>query len=465
MRMVCIMIQHIRDDETIIAQCTPRGNGALALIRISGISARSIANNMSKLPGNKRLINQESHTVHYGWVIDHEGKPIDQVLFIVMDAPRTFTGQDTIEITCHNNQFLIEAIIEQAISRGARLAQPGEFTRRAFMLGKIDLIQAEAINELIQAQTQMALKKSLAQLDGSFSYWVEIIEKELIKTLAWCEASFEFLDEEGDFGDHLKLYLDRIFEKLTDIKKTFNAQQQIRQGVRIALIGSVNAGKSSLFNMLLNQKRSIVTDIAGTTRDSIEAGLYRNGNYWTLIDTAGLRSTNDSIEQAGIQRSLDEAHSADIIILVLDGSRLLAAEETQVYQNIIANYGTKVLLVQNKCDLPEAATCLSGKTCIKVSSMTGAYSDVLEQALEEKIIQLFAASESPFLVNQRQYNLLMGLERRLHAIQTLLTSSAIAYELVSYHLKDALECLSELTGKTVSEVGMNAVFKEFCVGK
>lgn len=453
------------DDETIIAQCTPQGSGAIALLRISGSTAVTIACALAELPGNKKLSEQETHTVHYGWVIDKLGNHIDQVMFIVMRAPRTFTGQDVVEITCHNNPFLIDLIIHEALLRGARLAQPGEFTRRAFSNGKIDLVQAESINELIHAQTQMALKKALAQLEGSFSHWIARIEKSLITILAWCEASFEFLDEERDFGEHIKNTIAQVLTNIATCKKVFDAQQNIRNGIRIALIGSVNAGKSSLFNALLQQKRAIVAPIAGTTRDSIEAGLYRNGNYWTLIDTAGLRQTADTIEQEGIKRSLEEAQRADIILFVVDSSQALTVTEQDVYQKISTDFAHKIIMVNNKIDLvvPNPTHHYQTNT-VNVSALTGYNCAALETEIEAKITQLFAQIESPFLLNQRQHNLLIGLENKLIIIQGMLADT-VHYELISYHLRDALEQISELTGKTISEGAIDMVFKEFCVGK
>ena len=455
------------DDQSIIAQCTPRGNGALALLRISGADSWLISSQISKFPFQKNLLEQTSHTVHYAYIIDQNGNTIDHVMLIVMRGPRTFTGQDVVEITCHNNQFIIEAIITVAIQAGARFAQEGEFTKRAFMNGKLDLVQAEAINELIHAQTQNALKKSLAQLEGSFSNWIQILEKELFKIFAWCQASFEFLDEEVGFGDRMKNHLESLLSKILALKKTFNRQQQIRQGIRIALIGSVNAGKSSIFNNLVQHKRAIVTNIAGTTRDSIEAGVYRNGNYWTLIDTAGLRQTDDVIEQEGIRRSYEEALKADIILLIVDGSRSFSEEEKKVYVKLFEDYDSKIILVQNKCDISQEITMsniLNSSNSIKVSSLTGENISLLEAKIEEKIAELFNTIESPFLLNQRQFNLLLNLEKKLLIIQSLL-SKAVHYELIAYHLQEALEQLSELTGKTISETAMDAVFKEFCVGK
>lgn len=457
---------HSRDDETIIALSTPRGPGAIALIRLSGINVFAIVTAISKLIGNKAITAVPTHTVHVGWVVNHIQQPIDQVMFTVLHAPSTFTGQDCVEITAHNNQFIIEAIVEAAIQQGARLAHEGEFTKRAFLNGKIDLIQAEAINELIHAQTTIALKKSLAQLKGSFSSWIIDIEQELITILAWTEASFEFLDEETEFGEQIKQRLYNIIDKIVFIKKNFSIQQQLRQGIRIALIGSVNAGKSSIFNALLGHKRSIVTAIAGTTRDSIEAGMCRNENFWTLIDTAGLRTTDDVIEQEGIQRSYEEAQKADIILLIIDGSRPLTTQEYTTYQHLFNTYEAKTICLQNKTDLPQKiAHNITGMKPLFVTSQEISTCSIIEKAIESKVNELFTTVESPFLLNQRHYNLLIGLEKQLVQTLSLVQGTTVPYELVAYHVRDAIEHISELTGKSVTEAGIDKVFKEFCVGK
>lgn len=455
------------DDETIIAQCTPKGSGAIALLRMSGMATFDIADAMSQLASELKIRDSASHTIHFGWVIDNHKNHIDQVMFIVMRGPKTFTGQDTLEITCHNNPFIIQAIIQKAIQHGARLAKEGEFAKRAVLNGKIDMIQAEAINELIHANTQMALKKSLAQLEGSFSHWIGSIQKDLIKALAFSEASFEFIDEEMSFGEQIKQIIAHILSTIAHIKKTFDSQVHIRQGIRIAIIGSVNAGKSSLFNALLNKDRAIVTNIAGTTRDAIEAGVYREHSYWTLIDTAGLRQTNDIVEQEGIKRSHQEAEQADIILLVFDGSQILSDSETLVYQELLDRYNHKIIVIQNKIDLPSIPHALFAKhsDLIKSSSKNKISIDEIEKRIEKKVTALFAAIESPFLLNQRQFNLLLNLEKHLQEIATMVATKSIAYELLSYHLNDALAHMSELTGKTISEQGMDAVFREFCVGK
>jgi tRNA modification GTPase len=448
----------------IIAQCTPSGSGAIALLRLSGSNALSVADAISALPSTKKLSAQPTHTIHYGHVVDAHSNQIDQVLFLVMRTPHTFTGEDTIEITCHNNPFIIQNILDAALVAGARMAQEGEFSRRAVTNNKIDIVQAEAINDLIHANTQLALKQSLSQLEGSFTHWITTIEKQLIKALALSEASFEFLDEENmEFNLQIKEIIEQILTNITQLQTTFNQQQQIRSGIRIAIIGSVNAGKSSLFNALLNQERAIVTDIAGTTRDVIEAGLYKNGNYWTLIDTAGLRTTNDIIEQMGIERSHEQAHKADIILLVFDGSCAISDGEKQVYQELLDTYRDKIIVVRNKADLVQQAHQLFDNTHT-VSTHDQTSVNALETAIQEKITSLFHSISSPFLLNQRHFNSLTSLEQKLHIIVGMLTHKP-SYELISYHLNDALTNLSELTGKTISEAGMDAVFREFCVGK
>jgi tRNA modification GTPase len=459
---------HSRDEETIIAQCTPRGSGALTLLRLSGDNALEVASQIARLPKSQSLITVASHTIHFGHVIDDTNTPVDQVMFSVMHAPRTFTGQNVVELTCHNNPFIVERIIALCILKGARLAREGEFSSRAFMNGKIDLLQAEAINELIHAQTQDALKKSLSQLEGSFSHWLSAIEQKLIRTLAWCEASFEFLDDESEFGVEIAQELARILDELTNAKKIYDLRKQIRQGIRIALIGSVNAGKSSLFNVLVGEQRAIVTKVAGTTRDSIEAGLYRDGHYWTLIDTAGIRQTDDIIEQEGIRRSHDEAKKADIILLIYDGSRPLLQHEEEAYHNLRSFYSSKIILVQNKIDLPQKMSLPANwpqEDILKVSGSTGTCITTLEHAIQKKVKSLFAAHDTPFLLNERQFNHILGLEQLLLTVLAMLSQQTIAYELISFQLREGLEVITQLTGRSISEAALDKVFKEFCVGK
>ena len=460
------MINH--NEKTIIALCTPRGNGAIALIRLSGEDAIEIANKIGILHSEQKILTVPSHTIHFGHIVDANNNLIDQVMLIIMKSPKTFTGENVVEITCHNNPFIIEEIILQAIKNGARNALPGEFAKRAFLNNKIDLIQAESINDLIHAHTQQAIKKSLCQLEGSFSNWLSMIEEKLVRCLALCESSIEFLDEEIEFGHQIKDEVDAITTQIFDAKKQFNNQQQIKEGIRVAIIGSVNAGKSSLFNRLLNKNRAIVTAEPGTTRDSIEAGIYQENFYMTLVDTAGLRQTENIIEQEGIKRSFDEAKKADIILLVFDSSKKTTDEELKIYQQIKNEYESKIIFVCNKSDLNENNSSekqnLNCENKIQISTKTNNNLDLLEKKIIEKVKLLLEKNDSPFLLNQRQYQILIDLENKLETlIQNL--KGPIEYELISIHINEALQIITELYGKSITEKSLDKIFQEFCVGK
>lgn len=449
------------DLQTIVAQATAIGAGAIALIRLSGATAIAIADKMACLSSNKKLAAQASHTIWHGTIHLPDGQPLDSVLFFLMKAPKTFTGEDVVEISCHNNQAIVQEIIDTAIAHGARAAAPGEFTRRAVYNGKIDLLQAEAIAELISASNQQALRTSLAQLQGSFSYWIAQIENKLLHALALCQASFEFLDEEMDFAPQIKRILESIADQITQLQKSFDRHAHVRAGVRIALIGTVNAGKSSLFNALLGSSRAIVTNIPGTTRDCIEAQLYVQGNQWTLIDTAGLRSTCDLVEQEGIKRSHEQAQMSDIILLVYDASAILTAHEQLIYQQLYDTYKHKTMRLYNKCDISQAQDV--APDAFAISALTGMGLSELKEKLSTKIHDQFTHLDAPFLLNQRHFHALTQLQQQLDYLMKMLEKPA--YELISIHITDTLTHLSHLTGKTISEQAMDAVFTQFCVGK
>lgn len=451
-------------NQTIVALCTPQGSGAIALIRLSGNQSIAIVDRFSKLVNKQKLIDQATHTVHLGKVIDQDGQTIDQVMFIVMHSPRTFTGENVVEITCHNNPFIIDQIISLAIANGARPALKGEFSQQAFLNDKLDLSQVEAINSLIHAHTEAALKKSLAQLDGSLSHWTAQIEKKLLKCIALAEASFEFIEEEVDFAPQINEELSSIIEIITKAKSAYGIQQQIREGFRIALIGTVNAGKSSLFNALLNKERAIVTPIAGTTRDVIEAGIYTKTHYLTIVDTAGLRQTNDQIEKIGIERSLAEAKTADIILLVFDVSRPITDMELIAYQEIYNQYLDKIIVVCNKNDLPNQITLPKELSKpIHLSTKLKQNLNELDVAINSKIESILAQDTSPFLLNQRQLNVFNLVAVSCHKILKMLACPE--YELISLHLNEVIQILSSISGKTVTEDSLETIFREFCVGK
>lgn len=468
---------HLVANDTIVAQCTPSGAGAIAVIRISGTYAIGIINTLSKLSSGKNLLDCPTHTICHGHFIEQNGALIDEVLFFLMQAPKTFTGQDTVEISCHNNPFIISKIIEQIIARGARIAQPGEFSRRAVMNGKIDLTQAEAINELIHAHTDIALKKALGQLKGTLSHELITIERQLVNLLCLVEASFEFIEEEQldlEIQNNITKQLAHILSNINVIKSNYNQQELIKNGVKIALIGAVNAGKSTLFNKLIKHDRAIVTDIAGTTRDSIEYTIYRAGTFLTFIDTAGIRQTDNQIEQMGIKRSLEQAARTDIILLITDTSRTLTHQEKELYEDVLEQYKNKIIFVHNKIDIKNSDKTLFTSPiftsqefqvpCIQISCSNNTGLVELEEFIKNKINKLFTTHQSPFILNQRQYRLLNEIETKLQFIVDQ-DPNCVQSELIAYQLKELLEMLTQLTGKNITEEVLDTVFNEFCVGK
>lgn len=493
--------------ETIVAQATPTGSGAIALIRVSGTASWATVDRVTKLASRKSLRESASHTIHYGTVTvpatkDSPARTLDHVLFLMMANPRTFTGEDTVEITCHNNQFIITDIINALCAVGARRARPGEFCQRAVTNGKMDLLQAEAIHELITAPSQAAVKAALAQVEGSLSQVMQTVEQQLLEVAVWVEASFEFLDEEQRDLAFEKQVRDRIAAVQTTVDEVLvnaNAAQQLREGVRIALVGSVNAGKSTLLNALLGTERALVSDRAGTTRDTVEAGVTRDGYAWTFIDTAGLRRTDDSIEQAGIERSYTEAARADLVLVIVDGSREMAADEQAVYEQLLEKHGEKSLVVVTKGDkkavaeekdarhsrirsgtgsgpfFAQSARAIDpgsshldpgsgpGKQfCISAHTNTGIAD--LQQELHDRVKKLHAQHDSPYLLNQRQLAVLGETKQKVDLLVQE-TRDVLHYELIAAQVHDALTLLTELTGHNVSEKVMDSVFKGFCVGK
>ncbi len=471
------MTNAILQFDPIIALCTPRGSGAIALLRLCGRDAITIATNMSRLSSGKLLSEQSSHTIHHGFVIDQQSDIIDEVLFLLMHSPKTFTGEDTVEITAHNNQFIIDHIIKRAIELGARLAKPGEFTERAYLNKKMDLVQAEALAEVISAQSEQTLRIAQSQMRGSLSSYFGELEHDLITLLGLSEASFEFLDEEQrdlDFDALVREHIALIRKKIDTLTAQFSLQEHIRSGFRIALIGSVNVGKSTLFNALLEQDRAIVTDRAGTTRDSIEGSRYHKGHFLTYIDTAGIRITEDIIEQEGIARSHTEAARADIIILVIDRSMVFTPFEHQLLIDLVKQYESKIIVVENKEDLTITSCALIQEILaqhpalqdwyVSMSARTSGGLAHLRKLIDAKIDTLFSTLSSPFLLTKRQQALISELDKKLQTIESLCAHS-IEYEIVAYHIQDILLELSQLTGKNVHEKMLDMVFRSFCIGK
>ena len=452
-------------DSVIVAQCTPKGSGALAIIRLSGIGVFELVSHMAVLSSGKVLFEVSSHTISHGFVLNDERQKIDEVLFLVMHGPKTFTGEDTVEINCHNNQLIVEEIIATALRLGARHATPGEFTKRAVLNKKIDVVQAEAIHEIITASSSQHLRVALAQKEGSLSAYIAKIEQIIYEILCFSQASFEFIEEENpEFYDHIFEKIRDVQNKIHCIRTYFNQQQRIKEGVRIAIVGSVNAGKSSLFNALLKKNRALVSDVPGTTRDTIEAHLFREGINFTLIDTAGIRKTDDSIEERGIARSYQEAELADIVLLIMSASSEYDHDEQAVYMQLYEHYKKKMIVVISKSDIDGARKLpFSCHEHISVSIYDDTTVTQLEKAILERCKHTYNVS-TPFLISVRQFHLALSIDALLKKMENHLIETR-AYELIAADANAALEIIAEVTGKTVQERAMDAIFQQFCVGK
>lgn len=455
--------------DTIVASCTAPGAGALALLRLDGTKALEIAQALARTHKLEALVAAPSHTIVYGHVVDADGTPIDQVLFLVMRGPKTFTGNDIVEITCHNNPFIVASILARACAVGARRARAGEFTQRALMNGKIDLLQAEALHELITAPSAAAAKLSLAQLEGSLSRVVRQIEEQLFELAVMVEASFEFSEEE-----HIDLDFDAIVRQrlaqLLGFIGTVDAGaglQRVREGVKVALVGTVNAGKSTLLNALVGRNRAIVSDRPGTTRDSIEAGVTMEGYALTYIDTAGLRETADVVEQEGIVRSRLAAAEADLVLLVCDGSVEPSAEVMSDYQALLGAYEKRAIVVFTKMDQGQAGRWSTEESLpvFSLSAHAGHGIEELKKAIFVRTKELYESVNTTFMLNGRQQALVADVRQKLLSVQEACLVSRPQYELVAAALHDILSLITELSGRSVTESIMDRLFSTFCIGK
>jgi tRNA modification GTPase len=460
--------------DAIVACCTARGVGAVALVRVSGDGAFEVVDRVAHLSGGVRFADLATHTIHYGQIRHPEdGRMLDEVLFLVMRAPRTFTGHDTIEITCHGNPWIVQHIIDACILAGARQAERGEFTRQALENNKIDIVQAEAIHELIVAQSEQSVALALRQVRGALSSYVHEVEQQIVRLLAVVEASFEFVEEEqadlayaGLVAKEYSVLLEQLSRLMVDLDR----QRHVRQGFRVSCIGSVNAGKSTLFNALIGRNRSIVSDVAGTTRDVVDATITCFGSMLTIVDTAGIRSSGDVVEKIGIERSHEEAVLADIILLVVDVSRPINQFEWGLYVDLASVHAHKTILIKHKIDavvvgsVIEKLDSLKISTVVEASGLSGFGIDSIMAALERKIQQLSESSTPPFMLNERHAGIIKSVHQLIVAVEPFLWPQP-KYELAAMYLRDGLQNFVHMTGRNVTETVLDQVFISFCIGK
>ncbi len=445
------------NNRTIAAISTPKGVGGIAVIRISGPDAIAVADRV--FSGKKALKDAESHTISYGHIIS-DGEVLDEVLVSVMRAPKTFTREDVVEINTHGGSVAARRVLESVLENGAYAAEAGEFTKRAFMNGRIDLSQAEAVIDIINAKTELAHKNALSQAQGHLKKRIEEIREELTTLAAAMQVSIDYPDEELE-----ELTPEDIYERLLKIKAiagriidSAKRGRVIKEGIRTAIIGRPNVGKSSLLNYLAMEERAIVTDIAGTTRDVIEETVEIDGIALRLMDTAGIRSTDDEIERLGVERSVAFIESAELILLVLDAAVGLLDEDKELLEK---TEGKMRIILVNKTDTGKN---LDIDGSIAISAKTG---DGMEK-LSEEIKRLYAlekiGAEEITLTNERQTGALMrayeAIERAADAI-----SGGMCQDFAALDINEALSAIGEIDGRTVSEDIVDAVFRDFCVGK
>jgi tRNA modification GTPase len=454
-------------DDTIAAIATPLGEGGIAVVRISGCRSLEVADHCF-VSGNRHTSNLSSaasHTIHYGH-IRASGRDVDEVLVAVMRAPRTYTREDVVEITCHGGLLPAKLVLDAVLTSGARLAMPGEFTRRAFLNGRIDLAQAEAVADLIHSRTQLALQAANEQLAGKLSHRINDLRDQLMATLAHVEAHIDFPDEDiaPDTRGQLIARLDSGLEFIGWLLQTAAEGRILRRGIRTTIIGRPNAGKSSLLNQILGHDRAIVSAVPGTTRDTIEETANIRGLPVVFIDTAGLREAGDEIEQEGIRRSRQSFEHADLILHVLDNAEPLTDSDKR-YLNEFT--GKKRLLVRNKMDLDSALSLPAGleSTVVEVSCATGQGIEALKDAIKESVWSGEIKAEMlEVMINSRHQDALNRAQAALQAANHALRNAA-PLELAAMDLRIAANAVGEIVGKTTTEDLLDCIFNQFCIGK
>lgn len=455
--------------ETIAAIATGMSNSGIGIIRMSGPEAISIADGIFvSARKNFKLTEAATHTVHYGNIV-YEDNIIDEVLIIIMKAPNSYTREDVVEIDCHGGVYVMKKILDILIKSGARTAEPGEFTKRAFLNGRIDLTQAEAVIDIINSKNKYALSNSVKLLNGKLSEQITKIRKDLINNIAYIEAALD--DPEhislDNYGDKLLITVDNYIDKVDNLIKTVDNGKIFTQGVKTVIIGKPNAGKSSILNILAGYDRAIVTDIAGTTRDTIEEQINLAGITLNLVDTAGIRNTKDIVEEIGVNKAKELAEEADLILYVVDSSTELDENDYNIL-NIIKNRKTVILLNKSDLDTVTDADSISKITDSKVISVSAKDNTGLDE-LSETIVKLFASGEIDY--NDEVY---VSGERNKEALEETLESlklvkksinEGLPEDFYTIDLMNAYEQLGKITGESVEDDLVNEIFSKFCMGK
>ncbi|BBO00447.1 tRNA uridine-5-carboxymethylaminomethyl(34) synthesis GTPase MnmE [Sporolactobacillus terrae] len=458
------------DYDTIAAISTPIGEGAISIVRLSGPEAVHVADRL--FHGRRRLVEVDSHTIHYGKIVDPEtGRTVEEVMVSVMRKPKTFTREDVVEINCHGGLTSVNRVLELILDQDVRLAEPGEFTKRAFLNGRIDLSQAEAVMDLIRAKTDQAMNVAIGQMEGKLSQLVRQLRQQLLDILAAVEVNIDY----PEYDDAEVMTNQLLIEKGTAVRKelervlaTARQGKILREGLSTVIVGRPNVGKSSLLNQLVHESKAIVTNVPGTTRDVIEEYVNVRGVPLKLVDTAGIRDTEDVVEKIGVSRSKELLKSAELVLLLINGNEPLTEEDRQLFQLIVS---IPAIILMNKADLPQQASvdevkALAGDHPILQTSMV---SEKGLEELEQAIANLFfsnsvASGGEAYVSNTRHIALLKQAHQAINdAIAA--AEQGIPVDMTQIDIKRSWDLLGEIVGDTVSDRLINELFSKFCLGK
>lgn len=455
--------------DTIAAISTPLGEGGIGVIRLSGPDAIKIASKIFKPKKNANLKNQKSHTLHLGHIL--KGKTLlDEVLVSIMKSPHSYTKEDVVEINCHSGVLVLRSILELALRHGARAAQPGEFTKRAFLNGRIDLSQAESVMDLIESVSSKGLKLAAQQLSGRLSIKIKNLRIELLDLLARIEALLNF-PEEGVSSISRRSILSsvkKMQKKIESLIDTADQGEIFRHGVRTVIVGKPNVGKSSLLNTLMEEERAIVTEIPGTTRDTVEEAIHMHGLSFMLIDTAGLQPVNNIVEKIGIARSKKKLLEADLILFMLDASTTIDSNDKKLFELV---KGRHAIVLLNKIDLPSKTKIsdihklVSKGIILKISAKEEIGINELKNTMLDTALSKFKHHQSSVCVNMRHKESLLNTQKSLDHIIYTMARTKLTEEFISLDLKTAIDCLGEITGETVNNEVLDKIFAKFCIGK
>ena len=458
----------IEYQKTIAAISTAMSNSGIGIVRMSGPEAFEIADQIYRGKNNKKLSSQKSHTIHYGYIVEN-GETVDEVLVMLMRGPHSYTGEDTVEINCHGGVYVVKRILEILIFHGARPAEPGEFTKRAFLNGRIDLSQAEAVMDVINARNEYALRSSMSQLKGAVLNSIKEIRSKIIYHIAYIESALddpEHISIDG-YGEELEGVVEEQKERIRQLIDSFAEGKMIHEGIKTVIVGKPNAGKSSLLNCLVGEEKAIVTDIAGTTRDVLEETIVIQGISLKMMDTAGIRQTEDVVEKIGVERARKYAKEADLVLCVLDSSAPLDENDEEILKLL---EGKKAIILLNKSDLKPAITSQmleekTGKTVLSVSAKEERGVEELGKRIKEMFFQgEISFNDEVYITNVRHKKALEDAYESLNMVENSI-SMGMPEDFFSIDLMNAYEALGSITGESVGEDLVNEIFSKFCTGK